>query len=75
MINRITQEQRIELYDAFDSGDYEKANRLLKEYAGIEAKPYTAYMFYDESGNYVGDSEINDVDDILRAAYVEVENN
>lgn len=52
--------------------DAEEFNKLLEEYTGIGARPYTAYQFFNSDGDYVGDSNENDLDDLLRAAYVEV---
>ena len=55
MIERITAEQLQELEEAqsFDRNEYHK---LLKEYAGIIAEPYTGFSYYDSAGNYLGDS-------------------
>lgn len=50
----------------------EEFHELLKKYAGITAVPYTAFSFYDEAGNYLGDDE-SDVMDLLNAAYIKVE--
>lgn len=49
-------------------------HELLKKYTGIEARPYTAYQYYDAAGNYVGDSNEDGLDELLQAAYVEVQN-
>lgn len=54
----------------FDSVD--EFNWFLKKWTGIQAKPYTGYAYYDAAGNYVGDSNEFDLDDLLKSAYVEV---
>ena len=70
MVKKITNEQLEELRYATDFREYLD---LLKEYTGIEAVPYTAYSFYDNVGNYIGDSTNSDTMDLLEAAYIEVE--
>lgn len=67
----ITKAQREELEDASCFG-IEDAHELLEKYAGIEARPYTAYQYYDEDGNYLSSSDEANIDDLLEAAYVEV---
>ena len=71
MAETITREQYEELKEeeAFDTREYHK---LLEEYTGIVAHPYTAFSYYDSAGNYLGDSGYNDLRDLLIAAYVEV---
>ena len=44
----------------------------LELYTDIVAKPYTAYSYFDYDGNYLGDSGDVDLDDLLKAAYIEV---
>jgi len=34
----------------------EGANKLLKKYAGIQARAYTAYNYYDENDNFLANS-------------------
>lgn len=67
---QITKEQYRELKNA-ELCDYEEFLRLLKKYTGIEARPCSAYQFYDDAGDYVGTSG-DDVERLLEAAYVEV---
>lgn len=71
MAETITRAQYEELKDeeSFDMGTYHK---LLEEYTGIVAHPYTAFSYYDSAGNYLGDSCYNDLNDLLKMAYVEV---
>ena len=45
---------------------------LLEKYAGIKASPYTAYLYYDEYGNFLASSDETDLDDLLEKANVEV---
>lgn len=72
MAEKITADQLEELDEAQWS-DRSEYHKLLKEYAGIIAKPYTAFSFYDCDGNYLGDSFNCDTMDLLKAAYIEVE--
>lgn len=67
----ITKAQREELADAEEYGEGD-LHELLKKYAGIEAKPYTAYLYFDENGDFLACSDETDVDDLLEKAYVEV---
>ena len=71
MAKYITKAQREELADAEEYGIGDP-HELLKKYAGIEARPYTAYMYYDELGNFLACDDETDVDDLLEKAYVEV---
>lgn len=67
----ITKAQRAELADAEEYGDGD-LHELLQKYAGIRAEPYTAYMYYDEVGNFLACDDDTDVDSLLEMAYVEV---
>lgn len=71
MVKYITSRQEDELDEA-RSNDMQEYHRLLEEYAGIKARPYTAYTYYDAAGNYVGSSELDCLCEILEAAYIEV---
>lgn len=44
----------------------------LEEYTGITAKPCTVYQYFDEVGNYIGDSNDMSVCDLLAEAGIEV---
>ena len=68
----ITKEQYNELCEA-RGFDRDKFHKLLSEYCDIEVKPYTAYAYYDASGNYIGNSDDNDVKDLLDSAYIEIQ--
>ena len=72
MNNYITKTQLEEINEKYFYESREAGYALLKEYTGIEAKPYTAYQFYDEAGNYVGDSENDDFEEIIRNAYIKI---
>lgn len=71
MNNAITKEQLEELEYAQVLDRYE-FHKLLEEYAGITAESYLAFSYYDDCGNYLGDSNDCDVYDLLKAAYMEV---
>ena len=73
-MTEITLEQLEELKETLfvDRIDF---NALLEEYTGIVAKPYTAFVYYDSCGNWVGDSDNYDVRDILENAYITVKEN
>jgi hypothetical protein len=72
MRNTITKEQLEEIEDAMFLHDRETAYALLEEYAGIEARPYTAWAFYDEADNYVGNSDNDSIQDLLDSAYITI---
>ena len=71
MPKHITKAQRAELSDAEEHGVGD-LHELLQKYAGIRAEPYTAYMYYDEIGNFLACDDDTDVDSLLEMAYVEV---
>lgn len=71
MIKYITKAQREELEEASFLGVHE-AHDLLKKYAGIEAQPYIAYLYFDEDGDFLACSDETDIDDLPEKAYVEV---
>ncbi len=71
MAKFITKSQMEELEDAGAFG-IEGANKLLKKYAGIEARAYTAYNYYDENNNFLASSDETDIYDLLEKAGVEV---
>ena len=71
MVKYITKDQYRQIEDALLYGMTEFHN-LLEKYTGIEAKPYTAYLYYDECGNFIGDSDNATLERLLEEAYVEV---
>ena len=72
MSRTITKERIRQIDDVIFWGDKRDAYALLKEYAGIEARPYTAWNFYDEYGNYVGDSDNYSLRDLIENAYIDI---
>ena len=69
---KITKQQFDELQEAYEIDEQEFVEKL-EEYTGITRRSYTAYNYYDCAGDYLGSSENFDLYDILRSAYVEVE--
>lgn len=70
-MSKITKQQYEELEEAYDIDEQEFVEKL-EEYTGITRKSYTAYNYYDFSGNYIGCSEDFDLDRLLESAYVGV---
>ena len=52
------------------SVEKEEFHRLLEEYTGITAEPYTGYAYYDQRGDYIGDSLTSTVKDLLKSACI-----
>ena len=71
MAEYITKAQYEEIGDACALG-VEEGHDLLRKYAGIEAKPYCAYLYYDENGDFIGCSDEDGLDDLLEKANEEV---
>lgn len=67
----ITKAQRAELADAEERG-LDEYNEVLRRIAGIEAREYTSYQYFDERGEYIGDDNEMLLEDILDNAGVEV---
>ena len=72
MAKTITKQQLEDIEDALFCSDRKSAYELLKKYTGIEARPYTAWAFYDEVDNYVGDSDEDTIRDLIDKAYITV---
>lgn len=74
MAKTITKEQLEEIEDAISIHCFDRgaAYALLKKYTGIEARPYTAFVFYDEADNWVGDSDNHTIRDLLDNAYITI---
>ena len=64
-----SQMEKLELAALFGGEGYRK---LLREYMGFEARAYTAYNYYDESGDFIGNSEDYDLGQLMEVAGVEV---
>ena len=71
MAKYITSAQLQEIMDAEKRG-LDKYNEVLRRIAGIEAREYTSYQYFDELGEYVGDDNEMLLEDILDNAGVEV---
>lgn len=69
MAEYITKQQMQELEDAINYGT-DEFHYLLEEYTGIKARPYQAYLYFDSYGNYIGDSNDNDLFDLLQAVHI-----
>ena len=63
------QQEKLELAILLDDEEYRK---LLREYMGIKARSYTAYNYYDENGDFIGNSEDYDLGQLMEVAGVEV---
>ena len=72
MAKKITKSQYEEIQDAYEDG-FQELNQILAEHTGIIAHAYTAYNYFDVNDNYVGNSDEFDLDVLLEAAYIEVE--
>lgn len=72
MVEFITKQQMEELENVAAYGA-DEFHSLLKEYTGIEARPYRAYQYFDSCGNYIGDSNDSGLFDLLEAAYIKME--
>ena len=70
---KITKEQYKALCDTESWGSKRDFHELLKELAGIEAQKYTGYQYFDNLGNYLGDSDNCSVRDLLNGAGIGVE--
>lgn len=72
MGKHFTNEQLREIKDCYNIyEDIDAFHAALKKYTGIEARPYTAYLYYDTYGNFIGDSD-TPLDELLGAVYLEV---
>ena len=63
------QQEKLELAVLLNDEEYRK---LLREYMGIKARAYTAYNYYDENGDFIGNSEDYDLGQLMEAVGVEV---
>ena len=71
MAKFITKKQYEEMEGTAVSG-VEEAHALLEKYAGIQARAYTAYNYYDENDDFLANSDEADLDGLLEMAGVEV---
>ena len=68
-MSKITREQYEQIKEA---RTIEERAELLEEYAGIETRPYTGCQYFS-GGNFVGDNDNYTLDEVLKNAFVEVE--
>lgn len=71
MPKKITENQYDELMFAIHTSPKEFV-KLMEEYTGITAKPYTAYQFFDSADVYIGDYSLSSLSEILENAEIEV---
>lgn len=67
----ITEEQ-LEILIEEERFNRRSFNELLEEYTGIKSVPYTSFYYEDSLGNWVGDSNDDDIRTLLDRAYIEV---
>lgn len=72
MAEFITKAQYKELENGHDFETTAEYHKLLKKYTGIVARQHEAYSYFSEDGDYIGNSNEDDLDGLLRAAFVEV---
>ncbi len=72
MVDKITEDEYQELLDAVEERRPELIIETFEKLTGIVVKPYTGYQFFDAAGNYLGDDNWNDIDEILKEAEIEV---
>ena len=59
------------LMECLDAGKPE-FSRILEAYTGLIAKPYIAFQYYYENGDYIGDSDTYSLEDVMEEAGIEV---
>ena len=72
MAKIITAEQYDELSLSDSTFTFSEFLKLLEEYTGITARPYTAYQYFDVAGNFLTNSDEASLDDLLNYAGIEV---
>lgn len=72
MVDKISQDQYQELLDAYDERIPSGIVKTFEDLTGIVVMPYTGYQFFDSAGNYLGDDNWNDIQEILKEAGIEV---
>ena len=72
MVEKISKEQYMELAQPWWDG-LDGFHNKLEEITGITAKSYVAYQYFDEAGNYIGDSHNSTIRDLLNNAFIQVE--
>ena len=72
MVDKISKDQYNDLCQSSMWDSTDNFHKVLEEMTGITAKGYMAYQYFDEEGNYVGDSNHHTIRDILNNAYIRV---
>lgn len=72
MVDKITDDQYTDLIGAYDDRNPDNIVSTFADITGIVVKPYIGYQFFDSAGNYLGDDNWNDIDEILKEAGIEV---
>ena len=72
MAKNITAEQYERLSESDFTGNESEFHALLEEYTGIEARPYTAFQYFDAAGNFLADCDGTYLDDLLDMAEIKV---
>lgn len=66
----------IEQYNELSNGSFmfnrEYFNECLERATGIKAQKYEIYSYYDENGNYIGDSRKMNIAELLKNASIKV---
>ena len=73
MVDKISKEQYEMLCESEVFDSREEFNKMLEKITGITAQPHISYSYYCGEGNYVGDSDIDILMNLLNNAYIEVE--
>lgn len=73
MVDKINRKQYEELCESRGCDIIEIFHKKLKQIAGITARAYMCYSYFDEADNYIGDSDCT-VTELLDNAYIEIDN-
>lgn len=66
----ITKQQYQEIKDS--AYDINVFHEKLQKYTGIKARVYFVFQYLDDDGDFIGNSNDDNLDDLLRAAFIEV---
>lgn len=72
MVDKISKDQYHDLCQSSVWDNTDSFHKLLEQMTGITTKRYVAYQYYDEDGNYIGDSDNYTVRDLLSNAYIDI---
>lgn len=70
---QITHQQFETLRDVLALCNRTEFNLFLEKYTGITAHPCTEYQYFDEAGNFIGDSDNSDLHDLLNNAGIKID--